>query len=76
MPFTRSVASILRTSRTGLSVSRSANPVTRVFGHDRFGARTYAAAFERNKPHVNVGEQEKSNAIPTILMIPRYNWSC
>ncbi|KAF7513075.1 translation elongation factor Tu [Endocarpon pusillum] len=55
MPVSRSVTSILRTSRTGLSLSRGANPVNRVFGHDRFGTRTYAAAFERNKPHVNIG---------------------
>jgi hypothetical protein len=56
MPLSRSVTSILRSSRTGLSLSRGANPVNRVFSHDRFGARTYAAVFERNKPHVNVGE--------------------
>ena len=76
MPFTRSVTSLLRTSRTGLSISPGANPVNRVFGHDRFGARTYAAVFERNKPHVNVGGQCKSDQDSTVLMSPRYNWPC
>jgi elongation factor Tu len=56
MPVSRSFISILRTSRTALSQSRGANPVNRVFGHDRFAARTYATVFERTKPHVNIGE--------------------
>jgi len=55
MPVSRSLVSVLRTSRLGLSQSRGANPVNRVFGHDRFAARTYATVFERNKPHVNIG---------------------
>jgi hypothetical protein len=55
MPVSRSLVSILRTSRATLSQPRGANPVNRVFGHDRFAARTYATAFERNKPHVNIG---------------------
>ncbi|KAI1610824.1 translation elongation factor Tu [Exophiala viscosa] len=55
MAFSRSVTSVLRTSRHIASPSRGANPVNRVFGHDRFGARTYAAVFNRDKPHVNVG---------------------
>jgi hypothetical protein len=55
MPVSRSLVSILRTSRATLSQPRGANPVNRVFGHDRFAARTYATVFERNKPHVNIG---------------------
>ncbi|EHY52751.1 translation elongation factor Tu [Exophiala dermatitidis] len=55
MAFSRSLTSLLRTSRHIASPARGVNPVNRVFGHDRFGARTYAAVFERNKPHVNVG---------------------
>jgi len=55
MPVSRSLVSILRTSRATLSQPRGANPVNRVFGHDRFAARTYATVFERTKPHVNIG---------------------
>ena len=55
MPVSRSLVSVLRTTRVGLSQARGANPVNRVFGHDRFAARTYATVFERNKPHVNIG---------------------
>ncbi|KIW21156.1 translation elongation factor Tu [Exophiala spinifera] len=55
MAFSRSVTSFLRTSRHVVTPARGVNPVNRVWGHDRFGARTYAAVFERNKPHVNIG---------------------
>lgn len=76
MPFARSVISVLRTSRTGLSFSRGANPVNPVFGHDRFGARTYAAVFERNKPHVNIGEQWIVDGSAAILTVSRHDWAC
>jgi hypothetical protein len=56
MPVSRSLVSILRTSRATLSQPRGTNPVNRVFGHDRFAARTYATVFERTKPHVNIGK--------------------
>ncbi|OAG42875.1 elongation factor Tu, mitochondrial [Fonsecaea monophora] len=55
MAFSRSVVSLLRTSRYIASPARGVNPVNRVFGHDRFAARAYATVFERTKPHVNVG---------------------
>jgi elongation factor Tu len=55
MAFSRSFTTLLRTSRHIATPARGVNPVNRVFGHDRFGARNYAAVFERNKPHVNVG---------------------
>lgn len=69
MTFARSLTSALKTSRTGLSLSRGANPVCRVFGHDRFGARAYAVAFERTKPHVNVGKQLISD-LPDLPDLP------
>jgi elongation factor Tu len=53
MAFARSVTSLFRTSRA--LNARGANPINRVFGHERFGARAYAAAFQRDKPHVNIG---------------------
>lgn len=54
MAFTRSVTSLVRSSRLAASSSRS-NPVLKVLGHDRLVARQYATVFERNKPHVNIG---------------------
>jgi hypothetical protein len=56
MAFAHSVTALYRTSRA--LNARGANPVNRVFGHDRFGARGYAAAFQRDKPHVNIGMPE------------------
>jgi elongation factor Tu len=75
MPVSRSFISILRTSRTALSQSRGANPVNRVFGHDRFAARTYATVFERTKPHVNIGENFFSILLFDQADRYRYNWS-
>lgn len=55
MPFARSVNALLRTSRLAAQSSQSVNPVNLAFGQNRVAARTYAAAFQRTKPHVNVG---------------------
>ena len=67
MPVSRSLVSVLRTSRATLSQPRGANPVNRVFGHDRFAARTYATVFERTKPHVNIGESQNASFQPVDL---------
>lgn len=75
MAFSRSVTSFLRTSRHIVSPTRGANPVNQVFGHDRFGARTYAAVFQRDKPHVNVGECLSIPLYCIQLTIFRYHWS-
>ena len=69
MPVSRSFLSILRTSRAALSQSQGANPVNRVFGHDRFAARTYATVFERTKPHVNIGETFFDPVVPQGLQV-------
>lgn len=58
MTFSRSLTTLLRTSRHVAGPSR-VNPVNRVFGHERFGARTYAEAFTRDKPHVNIGKRPR-----------------
>lgn len=55
MPFTRSVGALLRTSRIAAQSSRSINPVNQVIAKNIISARTYATAFQRTKPHVNVG---------------------
>ncbi|EAS27798.3 translation elongation factor Tu [Coccidioides immitis RS] len=51
----RSLNVLLRTSRISLQRPRAVNPVQHVFARDRLVARGMATAFERTKPHVNVG---------------------
>ncbi|KAJ9658412.1 translation elongation factor Tu [Neophaeococcomyces mojaviensis] len=55
MTFTRSVGALLRTARIASQSSSSASPFVSAFGHNRIAARNYAAAFQRTKPHVNIG---------------------
>ncbi|BCR86335.1 translation elongation factor Tu [Aspergillus chevalieri] len=52
---TRTANLLLRTSRSSLLRPRAANPVHHVFSKDRLAARGMATAFERTKPHVNIG---------------------
>ena len=75
MAFTRSVTSILRTSRLAACSSRHVNPINRVFGHDRFAARTYATVFERTKPHVNIGKGKPLIPAKSMLTTRRDNRS-
>jgi hypothetical protein len=74
MAFSRSISSLYRTTRA--LNARGGNPVNRVFGHDRFGARSYAQAFQRDKPHVNIGKSiVTAVASPeSILMMRRHDW--
>ncbi|KAH8704076.1 putative translation elongation factor EF-Tu [Talaromyces proteolyticus] len=51
----RSVNLLLKSSRSSLLRPRAVNPVHHVLSSERFAARTFATAFERTKPHVNVG---------------------
>lgn len=51
----RSINVLLRTGRASLLRPRAANPVYHVFGNDRQSVRGLATAFERTKPHVNIG---------------------
>ncbi|OJJ49841.1 hypothetical protein ASPZODRAFT_128378 [Penicilliopsis zonata CBS 506.65] len=51
----RSVNLLLRTSRSSLLRPRAVNPVHHVFSHEKLAARGLATAFERTKPHVNIG---------------------
>ncbi|MCJ1462595.1 translation elongation factor Tu [Pseudocyphellaria aurata] len=53
--FTRSLAPLLRTSRHALRRQKGVNPIQQVFGRDSYGIRGLATAFERTKPHVNIG---------------------
>ncbi|RAL07636.1 translation elongation factor Tu [Aspergillus homomorphus CBS 101889] len=51
----RSANLLLRSSRASLLRPRAVNPIQHVFAKDRLAARGLATAFERTKPHVNIG---------------------
>ncbi|KAK1144030.1 translation elongation factor Tu [Aspergillus melleus] len=51
----RSANLLLRSSRASLLRPRAVNPVQHVFLGDKLAARGMASAFERSKPHVNIG---------------------
>ncbi|PYI16690.1 translation elongation factor Tu [Aspergillus aculeatinus CBS 121060] len=46
---------LLRSSRASLLRPRAVNPIQHVFAKDKLAARGLATAFERTKPHVNIG---------------------
>ncbi|KAJ5161482.1 Elongation factor Tu [Penicillium capsulatum] len=51
----RSLNLLARTSRSSLLRPSAVNPVHHVFASDKMAARGLATAFERTKPHVNIG---------------------
>ncbi|KAJ5727785.1 Elongation factor Tu [Penicillium malachiteum] len=51
----RSLNILARSSRASLLRPRAINPVHHVFAGDKMAARGLATAFERTKPHVNIG---------------------
>ncbi|KAJ5620644.1 Elongation factor Tu [Penicillium lagena] len=51
----RSVNLLARSSRASLLRPRAVNPVHHVFASDKMAVRGLATAFERTKPHVNIG---------------------
>ena len=53
--FTRSLSAFSRTSKLTFRSQGALNPVHRIFTQDTRTARAYATAFERTKPHVNIG---------------------
>ncbi|CAI7647800.1 unnamed protein product [Penicillium pancosmium] len=55
MSFSRSINLLARTSRSSLLRPRAVNPVHHVFTSDKLAVRGLATAFERTKPHVNIG---------------------
>ena len=57
----RTVNIFLRSSRTSLVRPTGVNPVLHVFAKDRLAARGLATAFERTKPHVNIGRRLSSS---------------
>ncbi|PYH99307.1 translation elongation factor Tu [Aspergillus ellipticus CBS 707.79] len=51
----RSANLLLRSSRSSLLLPRGVNPIQHVFAKDKLAVRGMATAFERTKPHVNIG---------------------
>lgn len=51
----RSLNLLARTSRSSLLRPSAVNPVHHVFASDKMASRGLATAFERTKPHVNIG---------------------
>jgi len=59
------VQAFARTSRAALRQKANASPVQLALGKQGSsqylnGWRSYATAFERNKPHVNIGKRRRS----------------
>lgn len=54
--FQRSLNVLLRTGKYAAQRPSAVNPMQYVFSHNRMSVRGMAAAFERNKPHVNIGK--------------------
>jgi len=52
---TRSFNLLARSSRASLLRPSAVNPIHHVFASDKMAARGLATAFERTKPHVNIG---------------------
>lgn len=59
----RSVNLLARSSRASLLRPRAVNPVHHVFASDKMAVRGLATAFERTKPHVNIGMSIESRAL-------------
>lgn len=60
---TRSLAPLLRTTRLAVRQQKGLNPVEQVFGRDANGVRCLATAFDRSKPHVNIGMETSKSIV-------------
>ena len=66
----------LRTSRNALKYQRGVNPVQQAWGaQGKYGVRNYAAAFQRDKPHVNIGMFPCAAYYCHLLIENRNHWS-
>lgn len=78
----RSLNVLLRTSKLAAKRPSAVNPVQYVLSHNRMSVRGMAAAFERNKPHVNIGKLTRYWLRPIGYAGQnsdawyRYHWTC
>lgn len=63
----RSANLLLRSSRASLLRPAGVNPVYHAFAQNKLAARGLATAFERNKPHVNIGRLALLMPIPALF---------
>ena len=54
--FARSLRPFLRTTGLAVRQQKSGNPLQQAFGKNPASIRGLATAFERSKPHVNIGK--------------------
>jgi elongation factor Tu len=73
--FVRTVAPFLRTARSALQQGNSVSPLRHALLRNQKGAavlnaaRSYAVAFERTKPHVNIGMFDTRISVIHLLTI-------
>ena len=60
---TRSLTPLLRTTRLAVRQQKGLNPIQQVFGRDANGVRRLATAFDRSKPHVNIGMETSKSVV-------------
>ena len=60
---TRSLTPLLRTARLAVRQQKGLNPIQQVFGRDANGVRCLATAFDRSKPHVNIGMETSKSVV-------------
>jgi elongation factor Tu len=70
--FARTVTPFLWTARSALLSGKSVNPLQHVLRRQNGAAvlnaaRTYATAFERTKPHVNIGMPQSTTDFELLL---------
>jgi len=78
--FARTVSPFLRTARSALLQGNAVSPLRFALQRQNGAAvinaaRTYAAAFERTKPHVNIGILALINDTGASADVNRYNWA-
>ena len=72
----RSIVPFIRTSRLAVRQQKGINPVQQVFGRDLNGARGLATAFQRTKPHVNIGVKSALVLLYNNADRNRNHWPC
>jgi elongation factor Tu len=78
--FARTITPFIKTARSALLHGNSVSPLQHALrrknGAQVINAfRSYAVAFERTKPHVNIGMLNDSAVLLKLSLMPcRYNW--
>lgn len=78
--FARSITPFFQTARSALRQGNAVSPLQHALRRQNGAAvinaaRSYATAFERSKPHVNIGMGFAFHGAEHMLIVNRYNWS-